>query len=324
MMILTVALSAALAFVLTPTALTLGWCLRAVDVPADGRRMHRRRIPRSGGIALLLGWLLSCGALCRPSAFLFSAIGGGILIFLLGLTDDILCLGPWCKLFFQIAIGLATVLGSGTRGVMGTAGGLLWVLVLTNAHNFIDGLDGLLAGTVLLEATGLALLLGILGERTLALPMLALAAVCLGFRYFNRHPARIFAGDCGSGTLGFLLGIFSLRLWDLLPRGIAGVSVLFLFAYPLTDLFCAVLRRVLRGKSPFAADRGHLHHRIFDAGVPHAICVRLLHGICGGTVAIGALLCLEEDLSFAGMLCFAVVALLMWLRRFIVEFAENS
>ena len=324
MMILTVALSAALTFVLTPTAMDLGWHLRAVDVPADGRRMHRRRIPRSGGIALLFGWLLSCGALCLPSPFLSVALGGAVLIFLLGLTDDILCLGPWCKLFFQTAIGLATVLGCGARDVMGTAGGLFWVLVLTNAHNFIDGLDGLLAGTVALEATGLALLLGMFGEGRLALPMLALASVCLGFRLYNRHPARIFAGDCGSGMLGFLLGIFSLRLWDLLPRGIAGASVLFLFAYPLTDLFCAVLRRMLRGKSPFTADRGHLHHRIFDAGVPHSICVRLLHGICGGTVAIGVLLGFEADFSFAGMLCFAVAALLMCLRRFIVEFAEKG
>ncbi|MBQ8432832.1 MAG: undecaprenyl/decaprenyl-phosphate alpha-N-acetylglucosaminyl 1-phosphate transferase [Clostridia bacterium] len=318
------AFGAALSFALTPVAMSLGCKLHAVDVPKDRRRMHQRRIPRSGGIALFFAFLISGLALCQHTSFLFCALGGGGLIFLLGLADDILCLGPRCKLFFQGSIGLATVLGCGVTAPRAVIGWLLWVLTLTNAHNFIDGLDGLLAGTVAVEATAMAAAFWSLGAGNLALPMLLLATVCLGFRCFNRHPAVIFAGDCGSGTLGFLLGVFSIPLGTLLPVGIEQLSLFFLFAYPLTDLLAAVLRRGLRGKSPFAADRGHLHHRIFDVGIPHALCVRLLHWICMGTAGIGVLLCRGDRWPFAGMLCFGVAILLIYLRYFIVGFVENG
>lgn len=308
-----------LCFVSVPLVIALSWKIGAVDIPCDWRRMHRESVPRAGGLAIFFGFFVACTLMGEISHFTACALGGGALILLVGLADDIFCLDAWAKFFFQIAATTAAVLGSGITDGMGTVFAVLWVMTLTNAHNFVDGLDGLFAGVSTVEGTALCLTFFAMDLAEYALPPLLIGLSCLGFRIFNRYPAQIFAGDCGSGTVGFLLGFLSLPLFGASTAELGSLAPLLLFGYPLTDLFAAVLRRVLRGKSPFQADRAHLHHRICDAGLTHPQCGGVLILISAGLGAVGILVSAERFLPAACIACVAVVFLLMRIRQFIVD-----
>ena len=310
----------ALCYVLVPPVIGLAWRIGAVDVPCDWRRMHPESIPRAGGLAIYFSFFTGCLMLGRPSLFLSCALGGGALILAVGLADDIFCLGAWTKLFFQVAASVAAVLGSGVASGRSTFAAVLWVLALTNAHNFIDGLDGLFAGCAAIEGVALCLALALCGLGTYAVVPLLLAAACFAFRGFNRFPAQIFAGDCGSGSVGFLLGMLSLPLFARTPLGVGSLAPLLIFAYPLTDLFTAVLRRLMRGKSPFAADRGHLHHRICAAGLTQPQCGGVLLSITTALGIVGVLMGNTKYLLLASLACLVAVALMIRIRRFILNF----
>lgn len=313
-------LSFSLCFVLVPPVIALSWSIGAVDVPCDWRRMHRESIARGGGLAIYLAFAISLLTLEGVSRFTATLLAGGLLMLLVGLADDIFCLGAWIKLFFQVTVAVAAVLGSGVQAGRGTVFAVLWVVTLTNAHNFVDGLDGLLAGTGAIEGTALWLALLLSGGRNVSAAPLLLALACLAFRYFNRYPAAVFAGDCGSGTVGFLLGMLSLPLLSTSVSSPAVISPLLIFAYPLTDLGTAVVRRLLRGKSPFAADRAHLHHRITAVGLTHVQCGGVLLSISAGLAAVGVLIRAGWLLPSA-LASLGAALLLISLRRFILDFS---
>ena len=319
MLFLIALLSFALCYVLVPPVIALSWRIGAVDVPADWRRMHHRSIPRAGGLAIFVSFFVACCVLGVKSHLLACALGGGTLLLLVGLADDIFCLNAYGKLFFQLAATIAAVLGSGIAHGFGAVLAVLWVVTLTNAHNFVDGLDGLFSGCAAIEGVALCLAFAACGLRENLAPPLFLALACLAFRFFNRHPAEVFAGDCGSGPVGFLLGMLSLPLFGQLQGTIGVLSPLLLFAYPLTDLFTAVLRRLMRGKSPFHADRAHLHHRICDAGLTPPQCCAVLLLITAGLSAVGVLISTSGLLLLACLSCLASAFLLRKIRRFIVE-----
>ena len=295
------------AFVFVPPVGALAWQIGAVDVPRDRRRMHKRAIPRSGGLAIVGAFLIGCLLFCRIDAFLQNCLVGVTLVTAIGLLDDVMTLGAWSRLFVQtVAAWLGCGGGLGTH----TVASVLWVVLLTNAHNFIDGIDGLLAGCGAIESGALAVMLLFTGHGTLALASAMLSAACLAFRCYNRHPARVFAGDCGSGSIGYLLGVLSLPLFYEMRWSAGWLSPLLLFAYPIADLFCAVLRRITRGKHPFSADRAHLHHRICAQGIGQVECGRLLHLIGGMLALAGVLLCTDEFLILASISCALSAALL--------------
>lgn len=321
MIVLGCLLSFALCVVLVPPVIGLAWQIGAVDVPRDWRRMHFQAIPRAGGIAVFAAFAVSALVAAPHSVFLISLLCGGALMMAVGLADDMFCLPAFFKLLFQFAAATACVIASGIASERSFLWAILWVVLLTNAHNFIDGLDGLLSGCATIEgiALGVAYLMGS-GGASLATLSLLLAASCLGFRCFNRYPARIFAGDCGSGTVGFLLGMLSLPMLVSGENVFVCLSPFLVFAYPLTDLFTAVTRRILRGKSPFAADRAHLHHRICAVGLAHPQCVGVLLLISASLGVIGVLLAARVYLLFPSLACLASALLLIWLRRAIIDF----
>lgn len=321
MVLFYVALAGLLSFAATPAAAGLAWRIGAVDVPRDWRRMHARRIPRAGGLAIFAAFLISCLAAGETTRLLAVSFGGGFLLLLVGLADDIFSLGAGVKLFFQLAVTIATVTGSKIAEGAGLVPAILWVLLLANAHNFIDGLDGLFAGTALIEGGLLALALLTRGAGEYAVAPLLLSAACMGFWIHNRHPASIFAGDCGSVTVGFLLAMLSLPLLVGESDPFFLMSPPFLFAYPLTDLFLSVLRRLLRGRSIFAADRAHLHHRLIDVGLSQPQCVLILHSIAASLGGIGVLLTDRALFVPASFFCVAVALLLIRIRHFISNFA---
>ena len=317
MLIRSLILSFAICFAALPAVIGLSWRIGAVDVPRDWRRMHRTSTPRAGGVAIYFAFFVCCLSTTWASRDVRCAVGVGFLLLLLGLCDDILSLDAWVKLFFQTSIAIAAVVGSGVTRPIALCLGTLWVVLLGNAHNMIDGLDGLFAGCASIEGGALTVALLVSGAVAQANVSVFLTGGCLAFLCFNRHPARIFAGDCGSGTVGFLFGLLSLPL--LLDGGSSALVVLLIFGYPLTDLFTAVLRRLLRGQSPFSADRAHLHHRVFATGISVKACVRIFWLMTISLSVLGVCLTNPRFLPISSMLCMGIAMLLMELRRFILK-----
>lgn len=306
-------------FVLTPAVIALSWKIGAVDIPQDWRRMHRESVPRGGGLAVFLPFCCGCVLLGEYTPVLSSALFGGGLMLAVGLLDDVFCLGPWSKLLLQLAATTAAVLGGGVTNGWETVIAILWILSLINAHNFIDGMDGLLVGCAGIEALSLGAASVLAGKRTVAQAALLLALACFAFRPYNRYPARVFAGDCGSEALGFLLGILSLPLLFNGSPSLSALSPVFLLAYPLVDMITAVLRRLLRGRSPLSADRGHLHHRLYAAGLSVPECVGILLTVCAMLGVIGVLLVRESLWIFASVACLLTVFVFIGMRNYVVS-----
>lgn len=306
---------------LLPPLIALAWRVGALDVPRDQRRMHRDSVPRVGGVAIFSVFLivvLLSGIEREGTRY---TLAGASIVFSVGLADDLFTLPAWLKFFFQLIAAAFAVGAEGTASGIGVFAAVFWVILLTNAHNLIDGIDGLFAGTAAVECIGLTAVLFLLGES--GREPLILAAVCLAFRAKNRFPARIFAGDCGSGTVGFLLGMFSLRAFDATWN--FGVLVPFLlFAYPIADLAAAVLRRLLRGRPIFAADREHLHHRLVATGIGVVASGRVLLAASGTFVALGVLFTKAEWQLIAAGACLCAVGILLALRGYVLKRADRE
>ena len=306
---------------LLPPLIALAWRVGALDVPRDQRRMHRDSVPRIGGVAIFSVFLIAVllSGIARDG--IRYTLAGASIVFSVGLADDLFTLPAWLKFFFQLIAAALAVGGEGTASGIGVFAAVFWVILLTNAHNLIDGLDGLFAGTAVIECVGLTAVLFLLGES--GRESLILAAVCLAFRAKNRFPARIFAGDCGSGTVGFLLGMLSLRAFE--ASWNFGVLVPFLlFAYPIADLAAAVLRRLLRGRSIFAADREHLHHRLVATGIGVVASGRILLAASGTFVALGVLFTRAEWQLIAAGACLCAVGILLALRGYVLRRADRE
>ena len=278
------ALCAALVcFVLTPPAARWGARMGAVDTPRDGRRMHTEPVPRSGGVAILtaffLTWLIFGGFSWERTAI----AAGAAVLFTLGLADDRTPLPPAVKLIGQAVAVLPPALTSPHP-----AATALWALTLINAHNFIDGLDGLLGGVAAAEGGALALMAMAADKPGAALTPLCLMGAALGFRAFNRYPAVLFMGDAGSTLIGYLLACASTEIlgytWHSAPIALAT------FALPLLDLTAAVTRRLWLRQSPFTPDRRHIHHALVDRGLPHPRASNLLTATAVGCGVVGVLL----------------------------------
>lgn len=312
-----------IAWALTPWAIRLAPHIGAVDIPRDGRRMHTHPIPRTGGIAMFVA--LSCAAVASiaPAPQRVALLWGATLLVLLGIFDDIYRLPAPLKLTVQLlAAAIALGHGGGWSSLpLGQAVslptvarfliGVVWTVVLINAHNMIDGMDGLAASIAAIESLGLALGLLLQGEMGYAALALSLGGACVGYLPYNRHPARVFMGDAGSQLLGLVLGVLSLHI-DLPSSGALGALVpLLLLALPLSDLCFAVVRRLAKGQSPFAADRGHWHHRLVDRGWGQRRACRWLSLLCAALGAVAVLLCREEWYPYAAYATLGTLALVM-------------
>jgi UDP-GlcNAc:undecaprenyl-phosphate GlcNAc-1-phosphate transferase len=302
----------------------LGW----VDYP-DARKLHRDPIPRTGGIAIFLGYAATMCLLLlyvREGQYASGMFPGmrallpAILVaFATGLLDDILGLKPWMKLLGQlIAAGLACNAGVLIQGFAGYSITntwwhvpltVLWLVGCANAFNLIDGLDGLAVG-VGLFATATAFLSALLsGNIALALMTAPLLGALLGFLPYNFSPASIFMGDCGSLTVGFLLGCFGV-IWSQKAATLFGMTApLIALAVPLLDTALAMSRRFLRRQPIFGADRGHIHHRLLARGFTPRRVAYMIYASAG--VAAGLALLLNS--SYAGGVPLVVFCAVIWL-----------
>lgn len=289
-----------LAYTLTPAVRVLAFKIGAVDIPLDSRRIHKKPIPRIGGLAIYLSFTLTTLLFCDISRELVTIwIGGGVLV-VLGILDDVFRLNPWLKLAIQFLVaGFAVCNGClinhiNLGGVYVELGrlssplSLLWIVGLTNAINFIDGLDGLACGVSAISSLSLLFVVLLHGDFISSILCSVLFGACLGFLPFNLNPARIFMGDTGALFLGFTLSVLSVQGVFKLHAVLAFLIPIMIFALPIFDAAFAIFRRVFSGKSPFTPDRGHIHHRLIDMGFTQKESVKILYAICGmlGLVAV--------------------------------------
>lgn len=274
-----------ISFALTPLVKVLARKVGAIDVPKDDRRMHHEPIPRLGGLAIFIAFLLAFLVFSKGiDRQLQSILLGAIVIVILGVFDDIYTLKAPVKLLVQILAACIVVFYGGCRirfvtnpfgsgansyfdlGVFSIPLTLIWIVAITNAVNFIDGLDGLACGVCCISSVNMLVIALLVSEQDVALLMAALAGACIGFLPFNFNPAKIFMGDTGSTFLGFMLAAVSIQGLFKSYALISFAVPFLILGVPIFDICFAIIRRVASGKNPMEADRGHVHHRLIDMG----------------------------------------------------------
>ena len=279
------------------------------DAPGE-RKIHKQPIPRLGGIAIWLGFMLALGVVVvvHPpiipasvfSSGLSGILAGGAIVFFLGLLDDLFTLSPYLKLGVQFIAALtAFVLGvqintldlPGAQLLVLNALSLpvtvIWLVGLMNAMNFIDGIDGLAAGVTTLSALTLTVVAMFTNQPSSALLAAVLCGASLGFLVFNFHPAKIFMGDSGALFCGFLLACIAVT-GVLKTKVVVMLLPMFVLSVPILDITYSVFRRLLRGQNPFLPDADHIHHQFLKAGMGQIKTVTYLYSLCvvGGLIAV--------------------------------------
>jgi UDP-GlcNAc:undecaprenyl-phosphate GlcNAc-1-phosphate transferase len=299
----------------TPVVRKIGLKSGRVDKPG-GRKIHNRPMVRLGGVSIFAGTLIALLIVWWAGGFgvlppdkeyeVWGVALGGIAFFLIGLTDDLFGLSPITRLLLQsLVAGLAWKAGVQIDFLTIPGVGLvpladwislpitvIWLVGMANAINWIDGLDGLAAGVSGIAATVMLIVCLFMNQPAAALIAAALAGGTLGFLRYNFNPAQIFMGDGGAYFLGFTLagvGIIGL------VKGVTTVTITVavvlpyvILAVPILDMSAVIIDRLRRGKSPFIADKRHLHHRLLDAGLSHRLAVLFIYSLTlwVGTIAL--------------------------------------
>jgi UDP-GlcNAc:undecaprenyl-phosphate GlcNAc-1-phosphate transferase len=275
-------------------------------VPSSARHVHNSPVPRLGGIAIYLSFASVTGVLLLVSKYLhletglplrtiFYILVAGTLVFLVGLWDDIRPVHPYLKIAVQSLaatllyfhdfriLHLNLIFGEYDLGFFALPLTILWMLLITNAFNLIDGLDGLAAGSALFS-TVTVFLIALNGHFLVAVLTITLAGAILGFLRFNFNPATIFLGDSGSLFIGFMLGAFALVGAQKTSTIVAVAIPVVSFGLPILETAISIIRRFLNGQPLFTADRGHIHHKLLEKGFSQRQAVIILYGvsaICG-------------------------------------------
>lgn len=320
-------LSSVLTHYVRNTAMKRGWTCSQVR----HRDVHANPIPRLGGVSIWLTFItivllyVTWHALLRtvdgfsvPTTF--AILLPASLIFLLGLVDDIHSVAPQVKFGIQIIAGCLLYYGgiritvvpivSGyheLNGMISLALTIIWVLLISNAFNLIDGLDGLSAGSALFSTLVVFVVSLFSGNHFVAVMSVTLAGGILGFLRYNFNPATIFLGDCGSLFLGFMLSAMSLAGMQKSTTLVAVAIPIVAFGLPLLDTVLSVVRRFLSGQPLFTADREHIHHKLLKRGFTHKQAVVMLYGV-SATLGLASLLLLYPTGSATGIVLAVVGA----------------
>lgn len=300
---------------LTPLVRNLAWHYGLVDQPDQQRKIHSSPIPRIGGVAifaavilayaLLLVVRLSSGAIVWADLPLVLRLLPALaVVFGIGLIDDIVSTSPWVRLAAETVAAILAWAGgiqinaingySFSGAVVSLIVTVLWIVTCTNAINLIDGVDGLAAGVSMFASVTMLIAALVEHNFPMALAVVPLAGSLLGFLRYNFTPASIFLGDCGSLTLGFLLGCFG-AVWAEKSTTLLGLTApLIVLAVPLLDVALAVVRRLLRGQSIFAADDAHIHHKLLSRGLAPRHLLFVIYGICAVGSAASLLLMIDH------------------------------
>ncbi len=293
-----------ISLLVTPLAVRLAPKIGAMDIPKDNRRMHKKAMPRFGGMAIFAGTEAGLAVFCHSDPEVITIIWGGILIYAVGVIDDLRGLPAKLKFLLQILCATAIYIGgiqidfvknpfvSGAYIHFPLAVSLIitviWIVGITNTINLIDGLDGLAAGVAVIASGYISYAAFLSGQYGVAVAMLAVTGGALGFLPFNFHPAKIFMGDSGSLYLGFMIASISVLGSTKGATLIVTIVPFLALGLPIFDTAFAIIRRWINGTPIMEADKGHLHHRIMATGIGQRRTVLIMYCISAimGMVAI--------------------------------------
>lgn len=300
------------ALIATPYSIKIANKVGAVDIPKDNRRMRKKAIPKLGGIAVIAGFIMSVIYLLSVMSIegsidlfgkeeyfrkLIGIFLGIIIITITGIIDDTKELKPLQKLFGQtlaaiavVAFGvkideinLAALSNFGLSSDVSAAVTVIWIVGITNAINLIDGLDGLSSGIALISCISLLIIFALNSSPVFAILIVtSLIGALAGFLPFNFSPAKTFIGDTGSNFLGYILSIISILGFAKTYTAVVIALPILVLGLPILDVACAIVRRVIKGKSLkaiFKADKGHLHHKLVQKGFSQKQAVLILYAI---------------------------------------------
>jgi len=307
----------------TPALIKVAVLKRLIDAPSEERKVHKHSIPTIGGIIIYAGTLFAYALWFNVEDRVFYdkifrsvnefklIIATSLILFFVGVKDDIIGTAPVKKLFAHIVVALILVLMgdiriTGLHGIFGVSDIPYWgsvfisiftYVVVVNAFNLIDGVDGLAAGIGLLSCTAFGIWFVFAGEFGYAALSFALAGALSGFLIFNFSPARIFMGDSGSLVIGMFICVLAIKLieypiqqldsfWVHVSKPVFAISAL---AYPLMDTLRVFVIRAVKGQSPFNADRNHIHHKLLDCKFSHSKTVIIIYVFSVLTVAASIL-----------------------------------
>ena len=300
-------------YVLTPYIKKLAFKIGAVDRP-DNRKVHKKIMPRLGGLAIYIAFMIGCVASMEITWDIFGILLGGTLIVALGVADDVYQLPAKVKLLGQIATAcVLVVFDIRIEWVNNPLGGyfyldmlsipftIFWVISFTNVVNLIDGLDGLAAGVSAIASLTVILVAVQMGYFHVAILTAALAGAIIGFIRYNFNPATIFMGDTGSMFIGYMLAAISVYGAVKTAATIALIVPAIALGLPILDTAFAIMRRYVNGRPIFQPDKGHLHHRLLATGMSHKETVLFMYGITA-VLCIGAVLWAEMDGFYAALI----------------------
>lgn len=323
-------------FITVPYTIKLARKVGAIDLPSD-RRIHKKPIPRIGGIAILFGFLVASIYLIISSTlekklilndsdnYLMKLLGfliGILVLEAFAFTDDLKDIRPWQKLVGQV-LAAVIIFCSGIRidiindWVLPTWFSCIltigWIVGITNAINLIDGLDGLSSGISLISSFLLLIIFATNYSPLIAVLLItALAGAIMGFMPFNINPAKTFMGDVGSQFLGFTLAVISILGVAKTVTLIVLIAPVLVLALPIFDTLFAIVRRIVKGRSlkaVFKADRGHLHHRLMQQGFTQKQSVAILYAI-SASLGMLAIILIEDGFWKAMSLLLLIIAVL--------------
>ncbi|MDP2939630.1 MAG: MraY family glycosyltransferase [Candidatus Omnitrophota bacterium] len=285
-------------FFLTPWFIKIAQRHKILDKP-DKRKIHTKPLPTLGGIVLYLAFNFALIIALRINpqfradfqAYMPGVFLGGFLIIILGIFHDTIDIRPEVKFLGQIIVALV-LFNAGVRieSITNPFGGeiklilpvsmfisVVWTLVMVNAVNLIDGLDGLAAGLTIISSLSLLAIAILKYDIGSIFIIIALIGSTLGFLRYNFHPAKIFMGDCGSMFLGFILSVVSIQGINKMAVTAALLIPITALGVPIYDVILSVLRRVVKRVGIFQADRKHIHYRLLDMGITHRHVVLVLY-----------------------------------------------
>ena len=300
--------------------------LLAIDVP-NARKVHKCVIPKCGGMAMAIGSMAPILLWAPITPLTKAVLIGSIILVIFGVMDDIRDLGFKTKFAGQFCAALVAILVGGVKifslGSLLPGGVILpdWIAIpltlavivgVTNATNLSDGLDGLAGGISLL----IFICIGYLGycERDIVVTLISIAVggSILGFLRFNSHPAELFMGDAGSQYLGFVAIVLSLDLTQN-SSNLCVILPLIIIGLPILDTITVMIRRLVKGKNPFVADKKHFHHVLMRMGLYHSEAVLFIYGIQALLIMLAIALRLSNEwmlLAIYGIFSFVILGFL--------------
>jgi UDP-N-acetylmuramyl pentapeptide phosphotransferase/UDP-N-acetylglucosamine-1-phosphate transferase len=299
------------------------------DEPSEERKIHIYKTPNLGGVGIYCAFLFAV-ALVMPTnlvSYFNSFVAASLIIFAIGLKDDLVGLGPTKKFLAQIAAaGIIAFLGdirfTSFHGLFGVGeisyplSILITVLInifVYNAINLIDGIDGLAGCLGLLASIAYAVCFYLMGDWGDCMLAIAFSGTLIGFLYYNISPAKTFMGDTGSLFIGFMLSIFCVRFVELNKANVgvfkAAPSIgLAIIIIPVVDTVRIFMFRIIRGRSPFVADSNHLHHRFINMGFTHLQTTLILTATSALFIAVAFLL---QGIGNAQLISFLIFLAIM-------------